>query len=124
MQTFLCQLLRGRNENQVFYYFSLLHDLLHRQELLNESFGRKLRFLSIFGKGISPGCFYCSNSEGSFKMTLELFFYQFPVYELSLLPGVFFQQLLLKLSNHINLEPALLIQERLRGVLHKFHRLN
>ena len=53
-------------------------------------------FLSIFGKAVSPSCFYCSNSQGNFEMTLELFGYQkfqFPVYELSLLSGVFFQHL-------------------------------
>ena len=45
--------------------------------------------------------------------------YQFPVYEMSLLPGVFFQQLLLKIQNHIDqeLKTALLIQESLRRVL-------
>ena len=53
-------------------------------------------FLSIFGKPISPSCSYCSNPQGNFEMTLELFSYQlfqFPVYELSLQSGAFFQYL-------------------------------
>ena len=52
--------------------------------------------------------------------------YQFPVYEMSLLPGVFFQQLLLKIQNHIDqeLKTALLIQESLRRVLQKFHEIH
>ena len=44
-------------------------------------------FLSIFGKPISPACFYCSNSLGNFEMTFELFgyqYFQFPVYEMSM----------------------------------------
>ena len=70
-QTFLWQLLCGRNKNQFFHYFSLLHDLLHRQDLLKKCFWRKLKslvmFLSIFGKGISPGWFCCPN----FTVTLK-----------------------------------------------------
>ena len=79
MQTFLCHLLRDRNKNQFFYYFGLIH-LLHRQDLSNEWFERKLKLvimlLSSFGKRISPGSFYCSNSQDNFVMTLELFGYQ------------------------------------------------
>ena len=47
---------------------------------------------SIFGKYISPGRFHCSNSQGNFEITLELFSYQqfeFPVYELSVLTRLF-----------------------------------
>ena len=80
MQTFLCQLLRGRNKNQFFYFCGLLHDLFHRQDLLNKWFGKKLKrlvmFLSIFGKGILPGWFYCSISQSNLDVTLELFGYQ------------------------------------------------
>ena len=75
----MCQLLRGRNKNQFFHYLGLLHDLLHRQYLLNKRFERKLNllmFLSIFGKRISPGFFYCSNSQSNFEMALDLFGYQ------------------------------------------------
>ena len=79
METFLCQLFCSRNKNQFFHYFGLLHDLLHRQYLLNKWFERKLKllmFLSIFRKRISPGLFYCSNSQSNFEMTLDLFGYQ------------------------------------------------
>ena len=34
-------------------------------------------------------CLYCSNSQGNFKMTLELCAYQYHACELSLLSGVF-----------------------------------
>ena len=68
-QTFLCQLLRGHNKNQFFYYFGLLHDLLHCQNLLNEWFEKKLKylimFLSVFGKRISPGWFFCLSFQGN-----------------------------------------------------------
>ena len=62
-------------------------------------------------------------------MILKLSGYQqfrFPVYDLSLLSDVFFQQLLLKIQNHTDeeLQPALHIQESLRGALQKFHQLH
>ena len=47
-QIFLCQLLRGRNKNQLFHYFGLLHDVLHRQDLLNTWFERKLKLFFSF----------------------------------------------------------------------------
>ena len=79
-QTLLCQLLCGRNKNHFFHYFGLLHDLLHRQDLLNKWLGRKLKLLvmfpSIFEKLISSVWFYCSSFLGNFEMTLELFGYQ------------------------------------------------
>ena len=129
----MSQLLRGRNNNQFFHYCGLLHDLLYRQDLPNKWFERRLKrlakFISIFGKGISLGWFYCSNSQGNFKTILKLSGYQqfrFPVYDLSLLSGVFFQQLLLKIQNHTDeeLQPALHIQESFRGALQKFHQLH
>ena len=82
MQTFLCQLLRGHNENQFFHYFLslLVIYLLHHQNLPSKWFERRLKrkamFLPIFGKAISPSCFCCVNSQGDFEMTLELFGYQ------------------------------------------------
>ena len=76
-QTFLCQLVRGRSENQFFHYFGLLHNLLHRQDLLSKWFERRLKriamFLFIFGKLSTPGWFYCSNSQGNFEMTFRTF---------------------------------------------------
>ena len=48
MEIFLCQLLCSRNKNQFCHYFGLLHDLLHRQYLLNKWFKMKLRLLMIF----------------------------------------------------------------------------
>ena len=72
-------------------------------------------FDSNFEKGISSDWFYCSNPQGNFEMTLELFGYQwfqFPVYELSPLWSVFFQQLLFKIENHTDH-----IQKALRGFL-------
>ena len=110
-------------------YFGLLQDLLHCQFLPNKWLERKLgrlaRFLSIFGKCISPDWFYCSIFQGNFEITLELCgyqYFQFPVYELGLLTGVFFQCILLKIQNHTNkelqcLQPALQIRESLRGLL-------
>ena len=77
----LVRLLRGLNKNQFFHYFGLLHDLLRRQDLPNKSFDRRLKrstmFLSIFVKDISPGWFYCPDSQGNFEMTLFvcLFFF-------------------------------------------------
>ena len=76
MHTLLRQPLRGRNKNQFFHYFGLLHNLLHRHDLPNRWFERRLKrlalFLSIFGKGISPCWFYCSNSQGNFEMTFAV----------------------------------------------------
>ena len=76
----MCQLLRRRNKKQFFHYFGLLHNLLHRQDLTNKWFERKLKcmamFLSTFWKTyftmISLGCFYCSNSWRNFEMTLDV----------------------------------------------------
>ena len=60
-QTFLCYLLSGWNKNQFFHYFSLLQDLLHRQDLPKKWFERRIKrlttFLSIFRKGISQVAF-------------------------------------------------------------------
>ena len=53
-QTFLCQLLRGRIKIQLFHYFGLLHDLLHRQDLLIKWFERKLNFFSAFNENLKP----------------------------------------------------------------------
>ena len=67
-------------KNQFFIYLDLLRDLLHRQDLTNKRFERRLKcmamFLSIFLKTyspmLSPGCFYCSNSRGNFEMTVDV----------------------------------------------------
>ena len=79
-QAFSSQLLRGCNKNQFFNFFGLLHDMLRRQDLLNNWLERRLKlsamFLSIFRKVVSPSWFYCSNSQGNFEMTLEIFGYQ------------------------------------------------
>ena len=68
------RLLHGLNKNQFFHCFGLLHDLLRRQDLPNKSFDRRLKrstmFLSISVKDISPGWFYCPDSQGNFEMTL------------------------------------------------------
>ena len=76
-QTFSCHLLRGRNKNKFFHYFSLLHDLLRHQNLPYKWFVRRSKdmamFLSIFGKPVWTSCFYCLNSQSNFEMTLELF---------------------------------------------------
>ena len=65
--------------SQFLDYITLLHDLLHRQDLLKKWFERNLKrlivFLSIFGKDISPGWFYYSNSQCNFEVNLELFGY-------------------------------------------------
>ena len=70
----------GRNKNQFLYYFGLFYNLLHRQDLSKRWFERKLKrlatLLSIFRKDISPGWFYCVNSQGNFEVALELCGYQ------------------------------------------------
>ena len=86
-QIFLCQLLRGRNKNQFFHYVGLFHDLLHRQDLLNKWFERKLKllvmFFAIFGKRFLPGCFRIDqelNHHFTFKKAWEGFCRNFNSY--------------------------------------------
>ena len=84
--------------------------------------------VSLHSSFISPGLFYCSNSQGNFEMTFGTFWLSIisiSCNDLSLLSIVFFQQFLLKIQNHIDqdLQPLLRIQESLRGVLQKFHQL-
>ena len=53
---------------------------------------------------ISPGCFNCSNSRDNFEMTVDVWVinnFNF-LYGLPLSSGVFYQQLLLKIQNHID----------------------
>ena len=90
-QTFLCQLLPGCNKNQFFQYFGLLHDLLYRQELPNKCFEK--RYSLNFLENVFYQVGFIVRISENFEMTLQHFGYQqfqFPVYELSLLAGVFF----------------------------------
>ena len=124
-QTFLCQLLPGCNKNQFFQYFGLLHDLLYRQELPNKCFEK--RYSLNFLENVFYQVGFIVRISENFEMTLQHFGYQqfqFPVYELSLLAGVFFRQLLLKIQNDIDqeLRPALHILDSLRGILLIFHQ--
>ena len=70
-QTVLSQHLHGRYKNQFLLYLATLANKWSERRLK-----RMTMFLSIFGKPISPSCFYCSNSQGNFEMTSELFGYQ------------------------------------------------
>ena len=124
-QTFLCQLLPGCNKNQLFQYFGLVHDLLYRQELTNKCFEK--RYSLNFLENVFYQVGFIVRISENFEMTLQHFGYQqfqFPVYELSLLAGVFFRQLLLKIQNDIDqeLRPALHILDSLRGILLIFHQ--
>ena len=70
MEIFLCQLLCSRNKNQFCHYFGLLHDLLHRQYLLNKWFKMKLRllmFLSILANLFHQVCFIARISKVTLK---------------------------------------------------------
>ena len=76
-QIFSSQLLRRCNKNQLFLFFGLLDDMLHRQDFPNNWFERRLKlsamFPFIFRKVVSPSWFYCSNSEVTLKWLWKFF---------------------------------------------------
>ena len=107
-----------RNKNQFFHYFGLLHDLLHRQDLPNKWFDRRLKrvaiVLSIFWKIYLTRLVLLFEFSRYFLIWLMLTVLWVESCVRRFLSALFF----LKIQNHIyqKLQPALHIQESLRGL--------
>ena len=91
------KLLCGHNKNQFFHYFGLLHDLLHRQDLLNKWFERKLKLLVMFLSIFLENVFHQVGFTVRISKVTLIWRWNFSVTNnfnllcMSLLFGVFFQ---------------------------------
>ena len=108
-ETFSSQLLRGCNKNQFFHFFGLLHNMLRHHHLPNNWFERRLKLSSQCSSPFLEKLFH----QVSFivripNVTLKwLWKFWLSIISISCLwveplSGVFFQQLLLKIQNHIH----------------------
>ena len=93
-QTFLCQLIRGWNQNRFCYCFYMLEIQFYHPDFTNKFLEKWLKFLmtflSIFWKAVLLSCYYWRHSQVNCEVTLRFLccpLFQFCARELNPLSG-------------------------------------